>query len=575
MKSIKYLFQFMTATVLIAVMSCTDNFEELNQNPNSFNEGPPENVFAGVVRNTLDVMDGDMADQIWWVYGNYYGSKGGQFGHYFWTQSGLDGFWRKFYVNILKNNQEIIDNYGDDPDYANRVYIAKIWKSYVYSTMVSLWGGVPMNDALGYGTTAAYDSEQEIYEEILNTLKEAAAGINPSGDKFDKDPVFNGNNEMWIKFANSLRLKIALRISTGYPQLAETHGSELMANESGLLSSSLENMFMKWGTEQENWSFNYFRYVFSDLGQITYPSVNFHFLLNLRTYNDPRLEAMMEPTTAPFTIIDTLLASGSNTEKVIVSYQVPYLGNTAGGRPLDAWNLNGNDNPMAGFPANAYSRPKLDIFYIQDAKFYMITFAEMNFMKAEAKLKGWGGSKSAEEYYYAGIDASFVQYKVSGSDTYKEQDGIKWGTESAGLKDLYSIVTSGITADPMDKIVRQRWIASFGNGHDAYCLTKRTRLLPVIANFAPDGSVNADWVELPERMIYPPSEGGINADAYEAAGAALGGDELTSPLQMNKPYTLLDWNALPAAYNQEFASKWYGNSEDDLIAKGIPYEILN
>lgn len=575
MKSIKYLYQFILTVVLIGVMSCTDNFEELNQDPNSFNEGPPENVFAGVVRNTLEMMDGDGADQMWWVYGNYYGSKGGQFGHYFWTQDRLDRYWNTFYVGILKNTQEIIENYGDDPEYANRVHIAKIWKSYVYSTMVSLWGGVPMNDALGNITTASYDSEEEIYVAIMTMLKEAGEGIDLTGDKFDKDPVFNGDNEKWVKFANSLRLKIALRISTGFPSLAETHGSEVMANESGLVSSNLESMFMKWGTEQENWSFNYSRYVFSDLGQITYPSVNFHFLLNLRTYNDPRLEAMVEPTTSPFMIVDTLLASGSTTENVIVSYEVPYLGNTAGGRPLEAWDLDGNDNPMQGFPSDSYSRPKLDRFYVQDSKFYLISFAEMNFMKAEAQLKGWGGSKTAEEYYYNGIDASFLQYQSSGADVYKEQDGIKWGTESIGLKDLYSVETSGISADPMDKIVRQRWIASFGHGHDAYCLTKRTRLVPVIANFAPDGSVDGDWVELPERQIYPPSEGGINTEAYHAAGSALGGDWLTSPLQMNKPNPLLDWNALPAAYSQEFASKWYGDSEDDLIANGIEYQILN
>jgi hypothetical protein len=575
MKRIKYLFRYILIAVLIGVMSCTDNFEELNQDPNSFNVGPAENVFAGVVRQTLDMMDGDAADQMWWVYGNYYGAKGGQFGHYFWTQDRLDRYWNQFYVDILKNTQEIIDNYGDDPDHANRVHIAKIWKSYVYSTMVSLWGGVPMSDALGNSTTANYDSEEKIYTDVLNTLKESAAGIDLSGDKFDKDPVFNGDNEKWIKFANSLRLKIALRISEGFPSLAETHGKEVMGNEEQMVSSSLEDMFIQWGTEQENWSFNYTRYVFSDLGQITYPSVNHHFLLNLRTYNDPRLEAMVEPTTSPFIIVDTLLASGSTTEQVIVSYQVPYLGNTAGGRALEAWDLDGNDNPMQGFPSDSYSRPKLDRFYIQDSKFFMISFAEMSFMKAEAQVKGWGGSKTAEEYYYDGIDASFLQYNVSGFDAYKEQDGVKWGTESKGLNDIYSITSSGISADPLDKIIRQRWIASFGHGHDAYCLTKRTRLLPIIPSFAPDGSVDGDWVELPERQIYPPSEGGINPEAYEAAGAALGGDELTSPLQMNKPYTPIDWNELPAQYSQEFASKWYGDSEDDLIANGIDYEILN
>lgn len=66
-----------------------------------------------------------------------------------------------------------------------------------------------------------------------------------------QDPVFNGDNTKWIKFANSLRLKIALRISEGFPALAQQHGSEAMANENNLLSENLDNVALKWGLEEE------------------------------------------------------------------------------------------------------------------------------------------------------------------------------------------------------------------------------------------------------------------------------------------------------------------------------------
>ena len=128
----------------------------------------------------------------------------------------------------------------------------------------------------------------------------------------------------------------------------------------------------------------------------------------------------------------------------------------------------------------------------------------------------------------------------------------------------------------MDKIVRQRWLGSFNQGHDMWCLQKRTRLLPIIAHFNPDGSTGLDWSEIPERMVYPPlSESGFNNAGYIAASARLAnGNDLTSPLQMNKPYTPVNYPSLNVEFNQDFATNFYGPSEDDLIAAGIPYTKL-
>jgi hypothetical protein len=443
--------------------------------------------------------------------------------------------------------------------------------------MVSTWGGVPVNEAWGDNLSVVYESEEDVYRMILTMLKEAGEKIDPTGDKLRLDPVFNSDNNLWIKFANTLRLKIALRISHGFPDLAAEHGSAAMVNEDALVSSYNENVLLKWGVDQENWSWHYREFVVGNASVSNIPYVNFHFLNNLKTYEDPRMYAMVDPSPTPLSIVDTVYASGSTTETIAVRYNIPYYGTPLWRSALDAWDMDGADNPFTGIADGDYSRPSFERFFAPDMTFSVITFAETNFMKAEATLKGWGGSKSAEDYYYAGIDASFAQYGVSGANAYKEQDGIKWGTESAGRKDLWSVVTSGISADPMDKIVRQRWIAMFYQGHDAWCLQKRTRLLPLVAHHGPqDPPTVQQYQEIPEKMIYPQTEGSINPTGYQAAVAALGGfDEMMTPLKMNKPGPNISWETLPAAYSSEFASHWYGDSEDDLIANGVDYEILN
>jgi hypothetical protein len=571
---------FFVAFLAIGIFSCTNGFEEMNQNPNNFDNVTPENLFTGVVKNTLDLVGGDMNDQMFNNYASYYGGKGGQFPKFFYTDSGLDRYWRIFYVNILTNTQKIIDTYSDDPKYANRVHIAKIWKSYVYSVLVSTFGPVPYVDVLGSKTTTTYASEEFIYNAILDMLKAAGEGIDVSatGDKLSTDPVFNGDNLMWRKFANTLRLKIALRISTGFPALAEKHGKEVMANEAGLISSNAENIAMKWSNIQQNWSYNYSRYIFLDSADDVVPFVNHHYILNMKTYYDPRLKVIVEPSTEPLEFTDRLLKAGSTTLKINVKYKLPYYGRPLGANTgLAEWNLIAANNILEGIAINRYCKPSKALFMAKDMKFFIVTFAELNLMCAEAKLKVWGGSKTAEQYYYAGIDASFEQYGVSSEvAVYKDRLGIKWNTTSGGDRDLFGIVSSGITTNPMDKIIRQLWLTSYNQGHDIWCLQKRTRLLPLIPNFSPDTSVGSQFVDIPERMVYPISEIGLNNAGYVAAIQALGGNEMNTPLKMNKTpiFTPSYWTSQGASFNQDFARRFYGESESALIAAGVPYTII-
>jgi hypothetical protein len=580
MKIIQKIYKTLfTLVIALLIGSCTEDFEETNLDPNAFNTASPENIFPGVVFRTLDLIGGDMNTNMYMNYASYTGGKGGQFPKFYYSESGVNRYWTSFYVDILKNNQEIIDNYSNKPDFANRVLIAKVWKSYVYSVMVSTFGGVPFDKALSKDTNIPYNTEEEVYVGILNMLKEAGDGLNTTGDKLGVDPVYGGDNAKWKKFANSLRLKIALRISTGFPALAEQHTREVMAKENDMINTNVDNCTLKWGVSQENWSFNYRTFVFVQVLPSIYPYTNHHFILNLKSYEDPRLNAMIEPANKPLIIRDSLYASGNTKPKVLVEYTIPYYGKPLGGNStLPSWDLNANENVLRNTADDAYSGPKKELFMSQDASYNVVTAAEVNLMKAEAKLKNWGGVKSADAYYYDGIEASFLQYKVTGFATYKERDGIKWGTSSIGKRDLFGITTSGISADPMDKIVRQLWFALYNQGHDAWCLQKRTRGMIQAPHLAPDSNAAGGglYAEAPERMVYAPIEVSVNPIAYKNAIAQLGNDWFYTPLKMNKAYTPTKWEDVTTAqFNQEFASYWYGYSVDNLIAAGVSYKIIN
>ena len=148
---------------------------------------------------------------------------------------------------------------------------------------------------------------------------------------------------------------------------------------------------------------------------------------------------------------------------------------------------------------------------------------------------------------------------------------------------MFGLVTSGISSDSFDKIARQRWLASFNQGHDIWCMQKRTRRLPLIDHFNPDGATGLDYSALPERMIYPPvSESILNGQALQEAISNLPnsipgypiGNSLYNSLKMNKSYTPILWETLIPEYNQDFANHFYGDSEDDLIAAGVIYTII-
>ena len=175
---------------------CTDQFEEINTNRDKLYNTDFKYIFPGTVYKTL-YMFSDL---------NY---------NYFLNNSRLvtiqyitpprentaDTYYRQAYVDILRDLQSVENEYsGKTEGHQNRLAMVKTWKAYIYYMLVSIYGPIPMSDALlGINDTRSsfrYDSEKQVYMQILNLLKEAADLYQPASqyintDRLAPDYVFN------------------------------------------------------------------------------------------------------------------------------------------------------------------------------------------------------------------------------------------------------------------------------------------------------------------------------------------------------------------------------------------------
>jgi hypothetical protein len=161
--------------------------------------------------------------------------------------------------NIINQNQDpatkgIVSASGSN---VNQIAVARILKAYIFWTITDRWGDIPYSEALK-GTEnklPKYDTQKAIYEDLVKELKEAGAQFDNNGTKFTGDVLMNPTNSTsistatwsakWKKFANSLRMLIALRTSKIYPGAAEWAATEFkaaLADAGGYISSNSDNV---------------------------------------------------------------------------------------------------------------------------------------------------------------------------------------------------------------------------------------------------------------------------------------------------------------------------------------------
>jgi hypothetical protein len=546
MKMNKIYIKITALFFILALTACTQGFEEINTNPNRITSTDPDFIFGLSPVTTLRAIGGSgngaTRANNWYLFGNLsqmWAVEGGSAPH-FSADGASDEIWNSLYANSLKPLYNIIDNFKDNAGYKNRVAIAKIWRSYVFSILVGVYGPLPYTQACNGDISAAFDKEEDIYSGILAELKTAyeSFDVANTNDKYpaEAEPFLQSDLSRWVQFAHCIRLRTAMRIaecniinpdkpwlSSLATEAKKVVVEELNYAEKGLLiSSNAENFYMNF----DNNDLNTRNPLFFIVDQMT-PAEKKKQLGNLPVLHES-LMMWMKPSTYNDPVLSVYIKAGDGgTRPKPVSDK--YLGRpNSMGAPTDYRYPNGYVSPYANvvdYPNYATIGKE---FLRSDLPYYFFSYPELCFIRSEAVLKGiWSGSKSAEDYYYEGIDARCLKYGVAQDkiDTYKNFPGIKWNTPtdtlSAGVVptsflDFLGGFTNSLlggTEDNLKRIIVQHWISLFGQNIDAWILLRRTQIIPFKPNFNAsqnDGYVNGTWAYLCERLTYPQREININ-----------------------------------------------------------------
>jgi hypothetical protein len=574
---LRYLKTLTFLLITLLFFNCTDRFEEINKDPNKLYQVEFNYVFPGVVYRSMNNL-GELNYSYLMTYSRYVvvqafcGAR----------MDESDGFYKRFYVQILKDLEDAINVYTDKEGFENRLAVVKTWKAYTYYIMTSMYGGVSMSDALlsdDNKTEFGYDTEAQACTQILALLDEALALYNPqtkyTTDVVSPDPVFGtgGGVGKWRKFANSLSLNIALHIQNLLPETAEIYAKKAMENEDWLIASNDENVAPHWGTDVNSDASFYWNRILKNIEagnnpfeQTLYPGMGEYFATYLFSFNDPRTEEYFEQTNAyagtadkPYLYSDTITrphvcnrtgtdrcsdyaahqADGLNPfrrDSLIAQYTVPYVPLSELPFMAFQWEAALIDpsgtatyqDPLLSFNSKynpSYIKKK---FIDKMANLLIMSYADVCFMKAEAKIRFGAGKNSAEQYYNEGVNASFAQYGIAAKATdYMKQDGVKWNTSKTGFSDrrgLYTAQINGAGGDEnhLEQIYKQRYLAGYLNFLEAWNLERRTRVLrfpPFFANGA-SGSVEGTHTTYNysmERFIYPNTEKSQNGTQYQKA----------------------------------------------------------
>lgn len=523
------------AALASVLMGCTGNYLNINTNPYEVSKeqtltdgyaiGAAITALCGTVVST-DVNTAQFTDcLLGGPMGGYY-STTGAFEKTIDNYNATDDWTRVFMASdriipTLYSNLNELKNITEDPV---TLAIAQTIKVAAMLRVTDTYGPIPYTQ-IGQGgkITVPYDSQEAVYDAMFAELDEVIATLTEnklSGISPNADPVYDGTAVKWCKFANSLKLRMAMRIVYADPVKAQKYAEEAVSHEIGVFASNADNATLR-------------TVAFGDKGNPLYTAIKYNqptgcntggdthaaadIICYMNGYNDPRRPVYFIPSEF----------EGFEYAGIRIRIEKPALNSV--GRKYSGVNISPSD-PLVWMNA-----------------------AEVAFLKAEAKavFDFNMGAGSAEEFYNEGVRLSFEQHNVAGYEAYIMDDTSRPASyiDPAGLNN-YSSVLSDITIKwdegaPVEKkqerIITQKWIAIFNNGNEAWADYRRTnypRLMPATdAGNKSDGLVSSEFGA--RRMKYPLAEYTNNGENVNAAVSQyLGGPDRMS--------TRLWWDCNPA-----------------------------
>lgn len=464
--------------------------------------------------------------------------------------SEMSHVWRRYYSISIKN---LVDAIHRSENMLNTNAALRIHRAYMMAVLSDIYGDIPCTEAgmsyINGNANPKYDTQEEVYDFIFSELKACAAQLGKGTDLISGDVTsLGGDVTAWKKYANTLRLRYAMRISDVAPEKARIEFESALNADGGIISSAGDDAYVKYidapftlydGANDLDFRAN-------ALGEMIYgqdpesPSFVCSTLFNyMKKMNDPRLYRIARcyihatrsqtDTSGNFDVTDEVIDWGERGGTGIVPCNVG-----------DAWWsdwVNGPANneiptleslvklyPDKGYDKNNYParmlRPTVAVAFCNaDCPGILITSAEVEFLLAEAASKDWNVPGNANSYYEAGIRASMQMlnsyYDIVSKISDEEIDEY--------------IAANPLGDNPREAINTQAWILHLTNPSEGWANLRRSdypaiadrTLLPVRGDF-PHEDPN---MQTPVRLRYPLLEAKYNSVNYKEAVERIGGND--------------------------------------------------
>lgn len=474
-KKMKRSYLYILAITVSILGSCSKQLDEANVNPNATENAQPDYLLTGATKNIVDAYWGttnNMNSSLLFVQ-HWAKIQYTEEDRFIFSNSSFTSLWSTGYSQSIINLNKII-SIGKETGNTNYTGVATILRSWVFQLLTDAYGDIPYKQAgdIDQYITPVYDAQRDVYLGLLDELRDAKKLLDASAKPIAGDIIYNGNITRWKKFANALRLRIALRIADRDAGRAQQVLNELKTEGDPYLTDVADN---------------------SQLVYLTSPQHNPVAAL-FETRDDYRISA---------TIVNKLVQLSDPRLAVFASKtQTPtpqeYIGVPNGLTNSEASNL--------GFAKT--SKPGT-YFLTPQAPAVILSYAEVLFARAEAAARGFT-TDNAADLYQQGVRASFRQYGLSdaAATTYLSQAAVQY--DAANYK---------------KSIGEQKWIALFGQGLEAFAEQRRLDYPQLTAS-----SSTVLNGKIPVRLIYPGTEQSLNGTNYKNAVATQGADLLTTRL---------------------------------------------
>lgn len=497
---------FVAASLLAGLTACdNDKLTKVNVNPNQPEQVQSQTLFTNATLSAVSNLRGSTFEHglgALWVQ------------HYAEIQyaeadvnnprgSTVEAFWNALYNGALEDYTQILTQSASSPSIVGPTLVMR---AFLVEEMTDLWGDMPFTEANkgAANLTPKYDPQQVIYDSLFASLTRAASITTGAGDVLlAADPVYGlrtgsaaAQAAKWVKLANSLHARAALRISQADPTKSKAELAKALAGP--VMADSTDNAYITYpgGTITNPLCGNWV----GCSGTRDDQRISQRFVDTLKITGDPRLAKYAAPT------VNSLSASATPCDSTYRGF--PNGITEAGKSSLPKNTCTGKTMGLGDF-----SRPTLTIRG-QTSPSYIMTYSELLFIKAEAAQRGWIGTPAdAAALYTAAITASMQQWGVSAADiaAYLAKPGVAYNA-AIGLK----------------QIAYEKWVSLFNVENEAYAEWRRLDY-PVLKP-----GPNAQGTAVPTRLPYPAVETSLNGANLAAASSSQGSVDITGHVWWDK-----------------------------------------